>query len=377
MKIKSFVIVEIIVCIISWGCHESSLAESYNYIDPKYDLIKLEQSTDSIHFPLDENTYNSIKSFNTFVQKGVEFVSFYDSRSQTINIYEFNTQKIKEKIDLKSISIGNRLYKTTVYVKTLDSIFICNETKLYMIDSSGAIKKSIDYLSDPPLAWAAFENTCPPLFEGDKIFTGVRPYVNETSLNALSKWKVLYQFNLTKNEAFLHYNLPRLYKENFFGYHFLDYSYCINSKGNFVFSFPADSTIYETNLKDYNEAYWSKSKFQKTDISPVRKSDLLKNEGKMQYAIRDSYGPIFFDKYNRRYLRLARQKINSTEYSSKNRRKRQSVIILDEKFRIIGESEVKNNVAFSSLLIASNGNIYIADGSNDEHYLNFIRFVYK
>jgi hypothetical protein len=182
---------------------------------------------------------------------------------------------------------------------------------------------------------------------------------------------------MQKGSKELYYQLPEIYQENLYGYSFLDYSYCHNDRGNFVFSFAADTNIYETNLKDYHVAYYGKSRFQAGPIKPVTKEDLRRDDSYKLYALRDSYGPIFYDPYKKRYLRQAKQKITEADFLAKNTSKKRTVIIFNEQFKIIGESETDDQFSFSSIFFTESGGIYARVNPGDEHALHFARLVYE
>lgn len=364
-------------CLLFIGCkNEPQVVESiFKYIQPNYTDVKLVAEHDSIHFRLSENTYNEIKSFNYFLHKGVPYVSFYDGRSASINIYEFASQKRVKKIKIKKWLGNERLYKTSVFVHNLDSIFIANLKTLYLYDVEGKRKSSIEFINSIDQL-AFFDNPQPPVLHNNVLFAGVRPWVKETSLSAIKEWRLLYGFNLRDSTKQVYYSLPEAYTKNIYGSHFLNYSFCYNDKNHFVFSFPADSNIYETNLSNYHVAYNGKSRFQTSDISPVSEEAIKNDEAYKEYRLRDSYGFIYYDAFHKRYLRLARQKYTEAEYASKASLKKQSLIIFNEKFEIISESKIEDDFSFSSLFFTADGGIYARVNSKDEYALHFVRLSY-
>lgn len=371
-------VVFLIICLSVINCHQSDQASTikYSFLEPTYDSIQLNTSSDTITFPLDENTSNNVKSFNIFQENNVAYISFHDRRSETINVYDFNRRNLVKQIKLKSVFKNHSLYKTSVFVKTFDSIFVTNKTKLYLFNRSGEIKKSIEFLSEPSYAWPIFESCNLPVFTNTSLYAIVRPNVNSISPNALQKWKVIYEFDLNTAKAKLYYHLPELYQHNLFGYQFLDYNFCFNNHGHFVFSFPADTTLYETDLKDYHLSYFARSQNQRGVIEPVNKDILEKNEGLKAYLTRDSYGPVFFDPTKKYYLRQAKQKISEEEFISKSRKRKQTIIIFNENFKIIGESEISNELSFESLFFTPTGQIYARVNSADEFALHFVQLSY-
>jgi len=70
-----------------YGCSQDTTIDStYKYIKPQYDFVQIGAQSDTISFHLNERTFNSIKSFNTFLQNDIEYISFYDQRSESVNI---------------------------------------------------------------------------------------------------------------------------------------------------------------------------------------------------------------------------------------------------------------------------------------------------
>jgi hypothetical protein len=176
----------------------------------------------------------------------------------------------------------------------------------------------------------------------------------------------------------LYYHLPELYQNNLYGFNFLNYNYCYNNHGRFVFSFPADTNIYETDLAGCHVAYYAKSRFHSGNITPVSKEELQGNDaGYKQYKLRDSYGPVYFDPFRKRYLRLAKQKISAADYTNKKLERKESVIVFNENFKIIGELEITDDFAFSTLFFTSNGDMYARVKPGDEYALHFVRLEYK
>lgn len=368
-----------IICLwCAHACNEPEMKRiTYDIQKPNYDSIDIYPTADTIHFPLSGDMNNAIRSLNLFSEKGIEYISFHDRRSESVQIYQLNSRVLIKSFSLKLLFPGKELYKTTVYCKNFDTIVVTNFNHLYLFDSSGNLTKSLSFLKRPKYAWATFENTTPPVFKGNILYTGVRPYVNETSFKALREWKVIYDFNMSESKVVLHYHLPETYQTNIYGYHFMDYSYCYNDRGNFVFSFPADTNIYESDLSSYHVAYFAKSQFQNELIEPVEKEELASKVGFFRsYLTRDSYGPVYYDRFNKRYLRVAKSKIEEADYD-RNKLKPQRLIVFDDRFKIIGESNIDKEIALSYLFFTKNGQIFARTKTADEYALHFVRLSYS
>ena len=371
----------LIICswsILLFNCRETSqpAASILIHITPTYGNIRLVSQPDTLHFRLGENTYNKIKSFNYFVHKDRSFMSFYDHRTESVAIYDFHSLQPVKKIRLKKSLKDRRFYKTSVYTQNFDSIYVTNLDTLYLLDSSGRIKQNIPFLGDIE-AMAFFETPVPVVKQNNIIYMGVRAFVKETSLSDIRAWKVLCGFNLESKTPKLHYQLPAVYRKGLYGRRFLEYSYCYNDKGHFVFSFSADTNIYETNLTDYHVGFYAKSRLQNSAIEPVSKKALENDEGGKEYTLRDSYGPIYYDPYKKRYLRIARQKVSKTVYESKNFQRTNSLIVLDEHFKIIGEFLFNNDFSLNTIFFTPNGDIYARVNEKDENALHFVRLAWS
>lgn len=361
------------------GCRNAVQAIEHIYYDaiPAYDRVQLVMQSDTLQFYLGENTYNEIKSFNTFMEKGIHYFAYYDQRSQSINIHYLLDQRLCRRLPLNKYFNEQKLHKTSVFMKNWDSIFIINEYTLRLIDSSGHRKQKIEFPAKPEGNAAVFDNHQQPVLDGTILYAISRNRVDYKSLNALRNWKVMYRFDLQKGSTHLLYPLPRLYQENLYGDRFLEYNFCYNHHGKFVFSFPADTLLYETDLADYYHSYLARSRKHQSPIAPVPAQALKKYEdGLREYALHDSYGPVFFDPFHKYYLRLARHKLTPEAYEAKQR-PRQTVLIFNEAFQIIGESDWPSGADFASLFFSPNGQIYARTNFRNEYALQFVRFAYQ
>lgn len=358
------------------ACREepSTPKSVYRYLPPTYDQVKIESTNDTMHFLLNDSSYNDIESQNAFDNGGIEYLSFFDQRSSCLLIYQSGIRKMACRIPMSRFLKDRKLYKTSVFVKNFDSILITNNTTLYLFDSSGRKIKSFRYLDDPPNAKATLSNDNVPVIADGKLYTAVRPSVFDERLKVYRRWKALYQFSPHKESTKLSYNIPGLYNEHLYGYQYLYSSFCYNHESHFVFSFAADTNIYETNLAGYHIAYCGKSKYQEGTITWRNKD--TEEESYKNFMTHQAYGAIYFDPNTERYLRIAKRKISVANYISKNRKREQSIIVFDKNFRIIGESPIDNGISLSTLFFTKEGKIYARTNYKDENELLFVRLAY-
>lgn len=378
MSNKSFVYTFfLLVCLFSLSC-EQRKTPLFRYQPPEYNNLQILPTKDTIRFALDENTYNNIRAFNCFVDKGKEYVSFYDKVSLSVNIYEVSSKRFIKRVSLKQSLPGRPLEKrTSVYCKNLDSLFVINNIFLYLLDNKGILRDSVVFDAGPILAFPGFDKKKPPVFRGTALYLGAVPYLSTSKKRELRKWENLYTVDLTTKKTKLTYPLPDVYMDSIYSSYFIENSYCVNDKGRFVFSFAADTNIYETDLNDYNMAYYGKSHLQNSAITGIRPGEIKEPDDLLKsYLIRYSYDAIYYDLFNKRYLRIAEQKISDEDYRSNNRDKNKSVIIFNDAFKIVGETNIDSTLSWNTVFFTKNGDCYVRTNANDEQAINFVRMEY-
>lgn len=368
----------ILLTISIYGCTAKSNTPiaSFKFIAPDYNTIAVVPTTDTLNFHLDSATYSSIKSMNMINYEKKDYFVFFDSKSTSICYFDVKNQQLAKKITLKKSFPISVFSKTSVTVKSYDSIFFGTRKCIYMLDGNGAKRDSILVQNNPYELRPYFKNTWPALLRNDSLYIGLEPSSAETEPKQLREKYIIYAIDLKTRQSSLMYGFPSIYLENFYGYNFLRYSYCLNDKGNAVFSFPADSNIYETDFRVLNNAYSGKSKYQTVPISPIKAEDENHKYDFDSFEVRNSYGPIYYDKFNKRYLRIALSGLPKNE-TMKKRAKKPHVIILDENFKIIGESELDDKINLSYLFFTSEGQMYARTLLSDDNTIHFIKLVYK
>lgn len=378
MKKPAQLLLYIILSIVVWNiqCTQEMHSKHYGF-EPSYSSISLLPTNDTLTIFPDSSTYvEGIKTFNYFKDQEREYLSFYDKQSQSVAIYQLSDQQLVNKIHLKTAFKGRQLFKTTVFCKSLDFILVNNGSNLYFINSEGHIKDSIKYTTKPYLALSSFDNSNPAVIQDDLIYAEARPRASYSK--DVKKWKVLYRFDITNKKSEVLYHISDIYKRHVFSYSYFSPSYCYNDNHKFVFSFPADTNIYETDLEKYNNSYFGRSQYQHEIIQPIDYTKGMESaEIKKRELMNYSYGPIYFDSQTRRYLRVAKQKLTKDDYINKRWKKEQSLIIFDEKLKIIGESKIDRNISLSSVFITSSGNIYARTNTADDKAIHFVKLRYS
>lgn len=363
---------------LTYGCRHSTNTVDYiyHYQLPLYDHVSLVAQPDTLQFRLNDNVYNQIKAFNIFREKGIDYISFYDRRSESINVYYLMDQRLYKNFPIKKFFKNRQLHKTSVFIKSWDSIWIINKSNLSLFDSSGHRKQKIEFPAEPANNAAVFDSNKQPVFIGNRLFAINANNVDYKSLNALRDWKVMYLFDLEKGETQLRYPLPRIYQEDLYGYYFLKYNFCYNSHGKFVFSFAADTLLYETDLDSYYHSYNARSREHLDTILPVSRAALKEKNGLKAYATRNSYSSVSYDPVQKYYLREVKHKLSPEEFEA-GKPQRRTVLILNEQLRIIGESVWPEGIDFGTLFFTPDGQLYARTNLRNENALYFVRFAYE
>ncbi|NII29862.1 DUF4221 family protein [Pseudoflavitalea sp. X16] len=360
------------------GCRQLPTPQ-YQYQAPTYRHISLVPTADTLHFTLRSDSYNSVRSFNYYMDQGIEYIAFYDKISGAVCIYNFRTGQLTTKIKLKHLLPYRGLSKkTTVYIKNADSIYVINKDMVYRFNRSLVLQDSISFQPNPFPALASFRPEAPPFFHDGKLYLKASPILSAKKKKDYRKWKSLYELDFTSKHSMLLYAPPARYQDSLYGFFFFATSYCINDKNRLVFSYAADSNLYETDLAGYHMAYNGKSKFQQGDIPAVREEERTAEDAmKTAFNKRDSYENIYFDPVQKRYLRVAEQRIQERDFLLGKKSKNKSLIFFDQELRIIGECNLAGNFSLSTLFFTADGQMYVRTRASDQYSIHLLRLAYQ
>lgn len=349
-------------------------------IDGNYKEVSLIITSDTIKLAVDSITANKFVYFNFQQIKEKPVLAFLDLNKRYYNIYNIKTTSVIAKLDMQKLNIGSRrITSTKIYIKNFDSIYVYANMNIYLIDSTMKVKDSIELLFSPYRASSFFRNEVPPVFIGNEMFVVAYPTLDQREMNDRKKWNMMYKINWAKHKSSLFYPLPKQFLDSVYEKLLLSPYYTYNTKKEyFVFSLPIDSNIYVTNFKTFGHFYSSASQYVKGHVPAYSKSDLADAEAQLKANLnRDIYGPIYYDYTTNRYIRISQQRLSVKDYNSKTLIKEHSVIILDEHFRIIGESLIDRTVSLSSLMVTENGIYARADINKNEDTVYLVRLAYK
>lgn len=317
------------------------------------DRYVLQPVDNYLEYAIDEETVVPLFNLYTFEEMGVEYLTFSNSDTRTILIYELQTGKLVKKISYDAEGpngIGTRLYG--YLVKDFNHIYIpnVNQSRIYETDTTGILRKTIDFskieegfLSIP--AYYTNHDDKQLYFIGDTLYIpqtlnrtiGTDRWVEESPvavfIDTLS--------NKIKKFPMLHPH-GKITSKNYNSY-IADISYSLLMKDScFIYSFSLDENLYKVDIHSNKQnKILAKSQFA-PNVSPIRipkeLTQLIKKTCEMA-----SYGNIMYDKYRKVYYRFVYHKmeLNSKEDYRKllhSGKTDFSIIILDENFKVLGET---------------------------------------
>lgn len=177
--------------------------------------------------------------------------------------------------------------------------------------------------------------------DGVIYFSGNRSgeYSNENSKNR----NVLNKIDLSTNKTESCLSYTEMYNKHNWGGGLFRWTYSdCNDRNEFVVSLPAEHYIYviSSDMQQIRKHY-AGSEFI-SNIQHLKRSKLLPDsmeETTKHFVETDSYSNIIYDKYRNCYYRMVEQKIKYTSMSGWQ--KGLSIIILNDKFEIIGETPLE------------------------------------
>lgn len=342
-----------------------------------------------IYFDLDSLTpyYSSCIQFTN--SESVSQIVIFNSVISNIDFYSLGSPDRKKRIELSKLGLNNFKYYDGIHYLNKDSIMLVSSSAgiVTLIDNSGRPIKTYDihpsdtnnHFSSPTVG-----SISPLAKNGNKIF------INGLFGEAIDPFGVIHpgqvknlnlKLDLVTGVNTSGVGYPKSYEGNFWGPHMMSYftAYNPNTK-QIVFSFPASHNIVAMTLDGGSNEYLAGST-QFDRIEPMEK-DQIPNELRNRYYLSNpSYGAIYYDQFRRLYYRIANQAISEDELESgdiKSTIKPTSILILDEKFNLLGETVLPRFSYTETMAFVTEKGLYLANWEKsqfDESKIYFSRFT--
>lgn len=354
--------------------------KEYNYV--------LQPDSCLVTIPIDSNTNCYSESMFKYTDKtDINYLSIENKQTNELIVYRLDSCRLSHKIKIEEEGpngIG-RIWGHHIIDFNNILVYGLNTFTIYLINKQGEVLNR----------YKLFENK-DPLFCNPPISMIYAPmividsciYLNQYLKskddgydgNDLENYPINIEVNMkNKTSRKLPLTYPRLWEEKLV-YPIFDYSREFDGK-NFIFSFNISNYIYVTKDNISFEKYLCKSKYIKNKpINHYNPDPIIAKKQNIEEA---SYGAILYDKYRNIYYRfvypqseLSKQDNISEVFKT---RKHFSIIILNSKFQIIGESLFPENTYIPRMSFIKEDGLYISNNNFnnskfDENALNFQRF---
>jgi hypothetical protein len=337
------------------------------------DSYTLKPSEKHLSFPLNTNTKSNINAL--FLYKngdGVEYLTFQNPNQNEIYFYDINNEQLEFKISPSVEGANGVGFFTGYYIHNLDSIYVTNSgmNEIALINRNAIVKDKIQYeKTEDGIQLTAFCATSG--FYKPMMVINNKMYILSEPNRWAEKNPVCVTIDMdSKNVYALPFTYPRFPNtdnkmkrsgiETFF-------SRCFNGE-QFVYSFHFDEYIYVASI---DHASIKKMQIKSKYIKMVKTLDDYGNLTPESICENPNYGNLIYDKYRNVYYRICypqteiEKGIKGSElyiYGRKNF----SIIILDDKFNIIGETLFPDYTYNSKVLFILKDGLYISNS----HYLN-------
>lgn len=324
---------------------------------------------DEISFPLDSTTGSDFTSINTFIDNGIEYVSALNIGCGCINVYNYNTQKVVQKIILNREGpngVGQMNYEMFAhYMPNLDTFFILNSWSgnIFIFNKENKMLKKIKLSKDEfkPIAVPYASSANPIQKLGDNLYIPLYPYGESLSF---SKIPSMIKINIVSEEKTKLFYFPEIYEQNFFGFTPFKYrsNVVLQQDGTVAtVGFATDKNTYlYRNGKLVLKKEIISEKFDKIQPLTGNAAEIKKlfnsssDDEKvlsrdLEYAMTNpDYNWLIYDEENNVYIRLCYLRPTKDQFLKGARRSNFSLVILDSNLETIGETFLSGGLFRSS-----------------------------
>jgi hypothetical protein len=248
-----------------------------------------------------------------------------------------------------------------------------NQNAIYLINSSGEIKNNFHIDHTAKYFPSPITGISPLIVDGDKVVISGNisgEYIDENEDNR----PISYIFDTKTKQTEYIVSYPKLYYDYNWGGGLFRWIYSTynSSKKMIVYSFPADHFIYTINLfnKKINSYYAGSKYINHISSLPQRKLRVIDSDDKIKHFVENhSYSNVIYDMYNDVFYRIAEFKTIYNEVPGW--KKKLSIIILNNDFNIVGETQIVENHALTyryTLFVTSKG-LHIQQESDEDQML--------
>lgn len=335
-------------------------------------------------FLLDSNTsYQTLMMSVYAVPKSSKRYLVYENRiGQTVQFYDFDEGNLAKEIKYEREGPNGVGKIRGFYVHTLDSVYLMSSKhyQLILVDSMGKVLNRYPLISrDTQVAdWSlpAIYTSTPAILKD-----GILNFFGFPESKPIHKKQPVLAIQLSNFVCELRYRYPKLYQMGeSWGMLGGQVSVTATPTGSFLYSFACDPYVYETTDHETDLKHFAGSRFfERTE--PWEKG--MGDGAEEAYVTRSCFRGIVYDSFREVYYRFTHLKLPAL--NARNERntiwnKPMSVIILNNKFQVIGETRLESNrYDFRNWLVVKEGLLICNSNQHnpdlEEGKLKFTLFV--
>lgn len=376
------------------GCKKNEIEIINNLKGIHKTVFKIELN-DTKRFLLDSVTARRPRYMQLFMNsEEIRYFTFLNCYTNSIYIYDYQTLKLIQNIfytDESNIKIRRSI--EGYHIKNLDSIYLYNrpETELLLISGNGNFVSKISLRGKGEIKWfnlypQYYPQTVTPFIElKDKlILTG--QYFESIPENNIENFSFDAHIDFKSHKVnYIHTYPNELYG---FGYNWNGgrpttvYPELHPDGDKLIYSFPVSHDIYITNINSnsYNKIYGGSNFVGSINSIRGHPNKTSKERAAIHYIQQDWYTAIRYDVFKKVYYRFLLKGITEADNRTKEKEKSISVIIMDENFNYLGETEIGNcrDWYWQNSFVTKEGlNIEYLDNDMDEKYITIKIFTLK
>ncbi|MGW8123877.1 DUF4221 family protein [Roseivirga echinicomitans] len=312
-------------------------------------------------------------------------VLFSNAKQNSIDFFDLETG-VKFDSLMLPLNGPNGIQRLGNFIINNDSLFVIDsfryELLIYSLD--GVVLNKIKLRSDNP-----FETLLPRYFtaqeilkEGDKIYITGDPDLNPHDLKNYKKGRYIVEVNLTSEEVKHIGNVPKIFHNDKWMINQYFYRYAVDSeRKGWVFSFESSDSVFHYSINGEVKSYYAGTTLE-DNLKPWGKSDMNSQDAYKFYLSHQSYAKIIYDSYNKLYYRFVRHpNLDAVSKGDIDRMWARdfSIVILDESFNWVGETEINGKGIGENHLLTKSG-VYISYYNNEnavEGVKKFVKIVPK
>lgn len=366
----------VIICSLSNACKQQSDIEDLSHRIDSLSLVK----SDKVKLPLDSITSISARVLNMRIEEGVEILSFL----QGSNIHQYDFKKRAKistlMLDEQSQGLG-RVWGFGI--KNEDTIVVASRYKISVLDSKGKsrqyfqiqrrynekkLNESICSFGNENLVFidkSIYSMTIPQVNIGNDINIGKRllKQVN----NIAFSWDL-------ENDTFQYFlSFPEKLVSNHYSAFFREKgSQTYNSRNEtLIYSFGASDSLYVYDkFGNFTGQHLATSRLY-PEIPSATANIYSDQRYRVEFAYTTPrYSHVVYDKYRNLYYRIIQHPLTDQEFLNNDWTPESGVIILDKKFRIVGEvNHLGKDLDVTNPFVVQDGLVFLNRFPEDEDYM--------